>query len=645
MDLISRFPGLAGLTCPLYDDAYVEQLIVEGEQLFRTSAVNVSPREEKIFPKGKPALAGGIVKYIDAEVGDDLLVVSNNYRYLCTRLDVLEMLGMKVSEKDTAINSGIGNFAEGLVKVPRKYAETWLSYKSLGTEESFGFVDVPKIRHLLPVRTMRTTWSSSDIGKFSDFGNGDSWVPKTLPNKVTFALCGLVQDASLGATSRRNCVYMPRDFGGAGKQIPFGTTGNFQKFLQSWKNGIYMPMITTVIKQANRFLQTASMGRVPGVPKLLEHFTKCEPVFHDWVKDNLSITALRAEVPSDFDNHIAGSIQYGHINYWILPQLVKIGRAVTETAVQVALQHNALSRALVSAETYPEFLEKKRLAHEDWRKNNRLNNKCFTSAEVLEEVRLFGGNNLPGHEVHRFFQSATGIQGFRRLVQSERVYWPECLDEIYASRTMHVRGLYASPNISIGRIRYVESWDFQERDRRNTEWAPEPLEEWARGPRTEDPPQIGLDSDHIIETMVSKAPLDRGAAIVTDDVRLCRKLSESGRIVIRVPVRWYMKCLYFGDGEDTIKGELNVVRTVVPWDFYLDNGSIQSGEERYFRDGSLMRETYKYVQDWDRHWSQGPEQTGNEVEDLDYGDLSPPFGWPNRFLMKSGSRKRDYTRA
>lgn len=638
----NQFPGLADLNSELYDDDVINDLINEGEQLFKTSSkddYNTST-EDIFFPKGKPDIAHGQVKYIDAEVGDDLAVVANNWQYLCRRVQVLENdLDLKISWKDTSINSGLGNFSENLIRVPRKYSETWLSQKSLRRGETLGFIDVPKIRLMLPVRSQRMKFSSTDVGKFIDFGNIVSWTPKESPYYSTVHIGSLIQDTLLGAFGKKSCIYMPTDFGGAGKVIPFNKTGNFIRYISTWKTGMYKSTITTVIKQANRFLMSAStFGGRPVVPKLLEYFTKYEPVFTDWIKDDNVITAHRAPIPDALNVHQAGTLKYGDKMYWVLPRLLTEGHLISETKLQIALQHNALSKALVSEETFIGFKSKLKSAHEEWRKSQLLGDNVLKNEDFRNEISFYNGTGtIIASDVERFITSASNIRGFRRLIQSERVYWPEALHGVYLKGPMSLKGLFARPNLSGSRPQYVESWDYQADVPSTTEEIAgvQALLEWVKDPQGL-PPREVIEDDDIIVSEIDSMESEKGVMIVTDDIRLCQRLASTGRSVLRIPVEWYYRCTYFGDGFNEAKqSEIkSLARITGPWVWFEDSGSIQSGEEKYFRDGEMFPKGFpKEILDHDKPWNSKP-QVVDTPEGMDWDNIeSPPSGFPDRYIF------------
>jgi len=641
MSLVSgKFPGLSW-TSELYDDEYVQALVDEGTDLFRGLAEKALPSysEETFFPLGSPPRGEKNLKEISAEVGDDLIEVSNLWNVLVGHVAVLrDFMDLRISDKDTSINDGIGNYAEGLVSIPRTYGETWLSQKSLHREETMRYFDIPKIRLILPVRNQRQVWSSTEVGKFTDLGSALSWTPRRSPLRGMIEIASLMQDALLGATSRRKCVYLPTGFGGAGKTFPFHNVENVEVFFKTYRNGTYRDLLTTVIRQTNNFVLKTTQGRQPKVPLVLEHFTKWDPVFTNWVKDEQQLIHVSdVNIPRELQVHKAGTLKYGDESYWYLPRLLAEGCLVSETKLRIALQHNLISEALVSSETIPEFREKLDKVHADW-KSDPLCGEILNNEEFKEEIRvsLLAGPIL-GQEVHRFMNNTRYTRDLRRLIQSEDVYHPESLDGIYRQGPMVLKkGLYARPNNSQFTVD-VNAWQYQV-DRENPEYKKylEELLEWFKNPMGKPVPRDFVEDDDLLLREIGKTPKNRGVVIVTDDWRLCKDIAfKLHRHVLRVPVEWYYRLTYFGDGmENTISWIKSNVRGPQMWSYYEDTGSIQSGEEKYFRDGMMYPSGFPQERlDYSSPWGSKPTTVGTPVE-LDFGAIeTAPAGFPQRYQI------------
>jgi hypothetical protein len=634
-----KFPvlGKLGLKTKTLD---VPKALELGKQLFAKDRESVLPviDQLKFFKEEQPVKR---VHYIDAEVGDDIVAISNSGLYLAHRVYSLEKhLDMRISWKDTSINRGVGNYAEGIVRIPRSHAETWHAQKAISRPEAFGFIDVPKVRLMLPIRNQRSNWSSTEIGKFSDYGSMTQWVDYPNPYATTVVLGSLIQDASLGITAKARLPYLPTDCGGSGKRIPF-FPGNLARYLRTWKGGLYEDYINALIKCTNRFTLSARTGMSPVVPKVLEHFTKCEPIFSDWIKDERSISVERAPIPSEYDVFSVGSLSYGDNMYWVLPRLLREGILVTETQLAIAIQHNELSRALVSEETFQLSMERKREALKAYRKSERIG-QTLESKDIMDEVSMAARlGPITLGDINKFVEVTTNTRGFRRMVRSERLYWPEALERVYIKGPMGLKNLYSNP---CGQHGGAYLLGCQEPD--YSDLSPEKLHclsaltEWVKNP-IGNPPREVLEDDHILANEV-EAALTTKVAIITDDVKLCKSIAlDKDKTVLRIPVNWYMRLTYFT--EETITSEMleTKYRQHGPWTIFEDSGSLSAGEEKFFERGEMYYAPLPRGRiDHSALWNTAPvlpEDLPDLVEFDDRVSL-PPEGWPSRYTFGNPSR-------
>jgi hypothetical protein len=434
-------------------------------------------------------------------------------------------------------------------------------------------------------------------------------------------------------------VYMPTDFGGAGKGAPFKNEENLITFMKVYKNGTYTELMTTVIRQANRFMMLASKGQVPKVPRVLEHFTKWEPVFKDWVKDDNQVVNMHSvHIPNELMSFKKGTLQYGDESYWYLPRLLAEGKLVSETRVRIAIQHNAISKALVSTETIPEFRAIMEKVHADWKTNHLSGEDVLTSEDFINEIDEYGGvGPILEADVYRFHRNARSVRCMRRLIQSEDLFDPEILTGIYRRGPMLLKeGLYARPNGNTHPVD-VTAWQYQV-DRENPEEKQflDELCAWFEN-QSGPAPRSFVEDDSLLVAEISKLPHHIGAIIVTDDIRLCRRVSmETFRRVFRIPVEWYYRCTYFGTGMDSIlEGIRNDVRAPNAWEYFEDSGSIQSGEEKYFLDGNMFPAGLPVAKiPLTGPWSSKPVTDGTIPIGMDWERvMDAPTGYPGRLIF------------
>lgn len=621
--MLTQFPGLSFADSSFVDDGEIDNLLLHGGDLLSRKTEAHGPRED--------------VKDIDAEVGDDLIVVSDNPGYLERRVKTLEnVLDLRISRKDTSINSGMGNFAEGLVYIPRKSGQTWLAAKSIGSGRNFGFIDVPKVRLLLPVRATRMTWSYTDVGKFSDFGSFSKWIGDDNPYIAATVVAGIIQDIELGATGKGTCVYMPTDFGGGGKMVPLSPR-NFGRFLGSWKTGVYTRTIVSVMRQTNRYMSSVKLGMNPKTPALLEHFTKWDPFFTDWIKDEKSILVGRHDIPEYLNKFRVGTLEFGSSDYEATNRLLSVGHIVSETQLSIALRNNALALALVSRDKYTDFVSAQTLLREEQKERAKVLGESLNIRELQEEIKLFGSDFVMESDYARFADNTVNTRNIRRMIQREGVYSREAVDEIYLRGPMVLkRGFYARPNMfSMENKPLIEGRWATQKDVPNTEEDQQILElyQWYMGSKDPDKmPRYLLEDDPVIMQEASLAK-EKWFIVTTDDRRLCAAIyKRTGKMVLRFPVEYHYRLEYFSEGKQPVIELVSAkLRHLGEPKVIDDEGSIQSGEERYFHSGMLYPAGIQPgILDHGKPWN----QTIKVIlpEELDFSEVDkPPTGFPAQF--------------
>jgi hypothetical protein len=431
---------------------------------------------------------------------------------------------------------------------------------------------------------------------------------------------------------------MPIDFGGGGKPSPFGNYANFRTFTKVWKTGTYREVITTVIRETGRFFTSMKFHNVPEVSKLLEHFTKCEPMFFDWVKDeNLIMRARDVLIPDYVMEQKVCETKYGSVESLIVPRLLATRRLVTETQVRVALQHNGLTQAIVSAETYIDAMAALKEAKTSWRAEHLYGIGTLTRDDFKQEFEFYrkGGMELSLIEILRFFEETDKVRNFRRMIQTESVFRRQALDGIYQRGPMLVRNIALNIRREDGRTTAVEDWTYQ-RDVENTEYIQKDveLEQWLET-REGPVPRYFIEDDDVLFNEISSMEATKGIALVTDDIALCRRIArELSRYVIRIPVEYYYRLTYFGEGLEGVKEHLGAHKQ---WELLEDTGSIASGEERYFRDGEMYPNGVPHSPiDYYGPWAFRPPAPAGES--VNWDDVTaPPLNFPRKYAFDGTS--------
>lgn len=110
-------------------------------------------------------------------VGDDLVVLSRERSGLKEYLRLLETLDLKISWKDTCISDQYIYYCEELARIPQSAG---VSLRSLArkNKDYIGYIDVPKLRTLIPTRGESDAFSNTNLGRFSLQGKSSEYTSR-----------------------------------------------------------------------------------------------------------------------------------------------------------------------------------------------------------------------------------------------------------------------------------------------------------------------------------------------------------------------------------------------------------------------------------------------------------------------------------
>jgi hypothetical protein len=526
-------------------------------------------------------------KWISSEVGDDEETVSKSKLLLALNGVFSRETGLKTSRKDTAINPRYGNFCEELIVLPDGYDQTYQNARRSNSMRDMSFIDIPKLRLAIPIRPMRMDHSSTFDGKSGMVGSRLKWLTNDNPLKILYEVFSLFQDLNLGMIHAKKFAYLPTELGGYGKPLPFSNFSNFEKFCASYKNGAHAPAVRLIVRKGLRFMEKVSMGIRPEPDLLLSHVTRFSGSFHDWVKGH-SIYAPTAwiDIPDNLGQFRVGELGVDAVKDDVFCRLMAERKLVSESQLQVVVEHNHLCQALTKADTIPEFRKIREEATKMWKKLSVFGQETYgLIKEIMPEQADF--RPLQNIEVLAFNRQVEERRGLlKTLFRHEPVYLRAAIDHVYKEGPMYVP-FQLTPRNKIGGMQFVEQKRFREDVNTDTEdrEGEAHLEQWVingcQGPL---PRRLINDDNEII----NKAALCAGIIIVTDDIALCKRANNRTKTpVFRVPVEWYYRCLYFNGTEPW--QDFLAKRTHLQWDQVVDDGSLQAVEEKFFHNGTMLK--------------------------------------------------------
>jgi hypothetical protein len=575
------------------------------------------------------------VKYIASEVGDDEVVVSNNPVFVGLLPVVHKMLGMKTSREDTSISRRFGNFCEELLILPDQFQQTYHAVRNSGKNEELAFLDVPKLRLGINIHPMRMDHSSTNDGKYSMEASRLAWLNGTFSrSRIIHEIFSLFQDVSLGFVRDKKFAYLPTALGGYGKPPAFQNPLNLERAMCSWKQGTHAGLIRAIIRRTNVYIQkTLDDPLFATRDKLLNHVSRFQSSFHDWVKGRtIHAPTTWIDIPPELADYQVAKLGQSTVKDDVICRLMTERRLVTESHLQVVVEHNELCRALTGSANIREF---QRIREEALRKWRGLSVFSRESYGMIEEITIDPSEMRPlkPHEVSSFMRTMRSRNNnlLKMVLRSEPVYDKAAIDAVYTIGPMLVP-IDITPRNKIGGMQLAVQKPMLGTSTDDNQ-SMEPLFEWLKSGGKGGPPSIldtggGFklryinDDEAIIVEMYDCSQ----AVIVTDDKKLCRRANAiTKRPVIRVPVEWWYRSTYFGEGD---KPWLKILKEETSLSFteFVDSGSVRSGEELLFFNGSMM-ESISCPFNWTKGLRE-KDQTQFE-ESMNFSDERPP-GWGSK---------------
>ncbi|BCH36623.1 hypothetical protein [Aspergillus fumigatus narnavirus 2] len=543
---------------------------------------------ERLLKYGRRPKKVEAFQHIGAEVGDDGIGVSTCPEYPAAELTVFsEFLGVKVSEEDTSINPRFGNFAEDLVILPDGCEQTYRYAQQTSDFRNMAFLDVPKLRLAIDIRPGRMNHSSTNDGKAGMLGSRLAWLPRDSPVRVMWEVFNLFQDINLGLIRDDKFAYLPTALGGYGKPVPFGHAPNFEAFAIRYKQGTHAGLARELVRRANSRFREYTVENRYSEDIVLSAVSRLQSSWHDWIKGkSLYAPTCWLEAPEEVHKFRVGKHGTDVRKDAALRRLQAQGYLVTESDLAIAYEHNQLCQFLLDQEDYNSFKERRAEARKQWLNLSTFSMRLYGYLEKIG-VEPSLHTELDPREYEEFWLSITGKRlHLRSFLRQENFYRAEAKDSIYVRGPMMVH-IPIYPQITQMGRRYWFEPSIDRPDDIETKEEFDLLMDWILSGSDDNPPSTRLveDDPFIIREIKTKGST-YGFAVVTDDVRLCRKAyNQTRNWVVRIPVKWYYMAVYYSDNPEPW---IDILRERYPfyeWVTLQDTGSIESYEEIGFRDG------------------------------------------------------------
>lgn len=563
---------------------------------------------------------------IKADCGDDSIMITNSAKLVYDTMYAMEkLLLMKLSKEDTSLNSGVGNYTEGLVKAPLTYSDSWSNFRSLHATKDPGFLDVPKVRHCLQTKSMRKKFADTIIGKFSDFGKAERHLSLHNPMFMTFNIASAMQDTILSAISLKENAYIPVRFGGGGKPPLFNNADNMISFNKAYKHGTYEIAFNTLVKEVINY----SSG--DGAPSdLLTYFSKTVPKFRDWVKNDNFVSISDINLPPEVEKHCIGKMPSGPEGL-LAARLLKERAIVTESNLKIHMDHVELSKLLSGDTPYTTVMAEHESKRIDWRECDLMSLK---SLDKIKQVHMSVFYSSVTRDEVKSYLEIISQRNFDELLDKEKIYSAEALDEIYLRGNMNVhRHMHLIPQLAVNKS-YI---DYVYRDVPDTSLVDlQPALSFLKKETDVFPVHLINDDQLIIRKARELSPRFC-PVVITDDIHLCKRVSLITRQnVLRVPTRTYVKAMCFGleISEELIQQSMHEPHARLRrYHVFEDTGATASALERNFREGYFLQKSVEARMSLEDHWS-----LPLIMENVPPPDTSEEFrfprNWPEAFYIK-----------
>jgi hypothetical protein len=350
------------------------------------------------------------------------------------------------------------------------------------------------------------------------------------------------------------------------------------------------------------------------------------------------------DIPPGLEEFRVGELGLSPITDDVFSRGLAEGMLVSESKLQVVVEHNYLCKALLGAQTIPEFRALRESAVKQWKNLSVFGRETYG---LIKEINPDPMDFRPLKEVEILFflvqvDERKGL--LKALFRHEPVYKREAIDRVYREGPMFVP-FQLSPRNKIGGIQFVNQTRFRE-DTVDTEdrQAESELQAWIDNGMVGEPPRRLINDDSVIVEHACNI-VGKGLVIVTDDIQLCLRANRRSKIpIFRVPCEWYYRAVYFGDSEVLPWMRFLKNRTQIEWEQIEDQGSLVSAEENFFHDGMMLKEERRMPFNMNKGMD---EKDKPHLVESSFDD-SPP-GHPDQFLYDKFSRvslryKRQFAR-
>lgn len=306
-----------------------------------------------IVKSGRPPLDG---YGIHAEVGDDhISYTSSPVQFVAELLVSKQYLGIEISEKDTFISQSCGNYSESYLLVPQNKGEAWYSSGvTTPSGEDIPFLDIPKIRTMLPTCGSRQKHSDTLEGKVSLQAK-----TQRFSSHLTQHIClmgTMIQVFSLSLMRDRKFPALPPYLGGLGLSLRgLDEARQFCRMVSQYKSGRHMGFIYSITESVQKLIDYGDSES----QKLLSAISSVQQHWRTWFNFySKYVPSISGNLPLEFHQFQIGQLGKGD-SLWdtAASRLLTLRGAITESELLVHQRNQELIAGLFSSVDFQKHQE------------------------------------------------------------------------------------------------------------------------------------------------------------------------------------------------------------------------------------------------------------------------------------------------
>jgi len=345
--------------------------------------------------------------------------------------------------------------------------------------------------------------------------------------------------------------------------------------------------------------------------------------WQNWVKGQVLAEDSTGDLPEMVNQSRVSQYDSASEQAGVIAKLVKDKALITENTLRIHYNHIRLCKAIISDDKFQTTMS---LIEEERKSFNRvqvLTPENVGWVRVLTEIPGY----IPATEDQKifFWKTIATNRDFAHEVKCDRVYLPEAVDMMYTTSIMRVnRRLIMRPSMmgpvrSMTVIADTTAW--------KEKFLIEQAIDYLKGENVPYPEEyINIDQFLIEEARVNYTHKE-WPAIVTDDIKLCKKIASDLQCSVqRIPVKMYLAYTEY----NLIPGiKLTKIPSLFKWKVLKDTQSIEAGVLKYTHDASFL-EREKKAKYTLGNWEDALLHLSNVEPTTEY---TIPKGWPRDFLF------------